>query len=320
MNNKTLNKVLIAIAIPTAYAVAMRYIFGYESWKEIFAVMSGTFLFLLPTIMGILTVYLLPQEKAKKVPYQIFIPWIPIFLFLIITLMLNIEGWACWIMILPIFLIAASVGGVIGGHLKVKKRNDRLNISVLILIPLLISPIENFIGSVQTNYKADTFIDINAPAEKIWQNVTRVRAIPKSDDKGYLTSFLGFPRPVKAELNFNGVGAHREAIFTKGLVFHEDVIEYTANKKMVFTIKAFPYEIPSTTMDKHVVIGGDYFDVLNGTYEIEPLPNAKNRLHLYSIFKIRTTFNFYAGWWAKWIMKDIQNNILQIEKTRSELP
>lgn len=40
--------------------------------------------------------------------------------------------------------------------------------------------------------------------------------------------------------------------------------------------------------------------------------------HLYSYFKLNTTFNFYAGWWAKWIMKDIQYNILQVEKERAE--
>ncbi|MBK9483382.1 MAG: hypothetical protein IPO02_15690 [Bacteroidetes bacterium] len=39
-------------------------------------------------------------------------------------------------------------------------------------------------------------------------------------------------RPVKAELNFEGVGAYR-AQFTNGLVFHETVSEYVANKKMV---------------------------------------------------------------------------------------
>jgi len=87
---------------------------------------------------------------------------------------------------------------------------------------------------------------------------------------------------------------------------------------MTFNIKAYPYEIPSTTMDKHVVIGGQYFDVLNGTYELEQLDKNTFRLHLYSYFKLKTTFNFYASWWAKWIMKDIQYNILQIEKKRSE--
>lgn len=33
---------------------------------------------------------------------------------------------------------------------------------------------------------------------------------------------------------------------------------------------------------------------------------------------MNTTFNFYASWWARWIMQDIQNNILQVEKQRAE--
>lgn len=316
--NRTTKNTLIAIGIPTLYAVVLRLFFGIDNWNELFSVMSVTFLFLLPTIVGALTVYLSCTEKAKSIAYRIFTPWIPVFLFLIITLALAIEGWACWLMILPIFLIAASIGGLLGGYLKIRKRNDRLNISLLVLLPLLIGPIESMIETIPGTYKAYTYIDINAPAEKIWDNVTRVKEIPIDQDKGYLTRLLGFPRPVKAELDFEGVGAYREAVFTNGLVFHETVTEYKDNEKMVFTIKAYPHEIPSTTLDEHVVIGGDYFDVLNGTYELEKLPNGLNRLHLYSHFKMNTTFNFYAGWWGKWIMKDIQNNILQVEKKRSE--
>jgi hypothetical protein len=183
---------------------------------------------------------------------------------------------------------------------------------------LFISPIENYIGANTTPYKAYTYIDINAPADKIWDNVTRVREISKEQNKGWLTNLLNFPRPVKAELNYEGVGAYRQAIFTNGLVFHETVTEYIDNKKMSFTIKALPHEIPLTTMDAHLVVGGKYFDVLNGTYELEKLNEKTYRLHLYSNFKLTTTFNFYASWWAKNIMKDIQNNILQIEKHRAE--
>jgi hypothetical protein len=316
--NRTVKNTLIAIGIPTLYALGLRILFGIDDWSKLFTVMSITFLLLLPTIVGILAVYLSSAEKAKSVAYSIFIPWIPVFLFLILTLMLAMEGWACWLMILPVFLIAASIGGLIGRYLRAKKKVNRLNISLLVLLPFFIGPIENIIETVPGTYRAYTFIDINAPAEKIWDNVTRVNEIPIDQDKGYFTRLLGFPRPVKAELNFEGVGAYREAVFTKGLVFHETVTEYEDNKKMSFTIKAYPHEIPSTTLDKHVVIGGAYFDVLNGTYELEKLPNGINRLHLYSHFKMNTTFNFYAGWWGKWIMKDIQNNILQVEKRRSE--
>ena len=318
MKNSTLKTTLIAIGIPTLYAVFLRLIYGIKTWNELFSVMSITFLFLLPAIIGALTVYLSDKEKVKKISYRIFIPWIPIILFFIITLILAIEGWACWVMISPIFFIAASIGGLIGGYLKLKKNNNKLNISILVLLPFLISPIENLIETIPGTYKAYTYIDIEAPAEKIWDNVTRVREISEKEDKGYLSNFLGFPRPVKAELNFEGVGAYREAIFTNGLIFRETVTEYVDNKKMAFSIKANTYEIPSTTLDEHILIGGDYFDVLDGTYELEKLDNGKHRLHLYSHFKMNTTFNFYAGWWGKWIMKDIQNNILKVEKERSE--
>lgn len=316
--DRTTKNLIIAIGIPTIYALILRVIFGINDWYELFSVMSLTFLFLLPTIIGALTVYLSMPEKVKSFAYRFFAPWIPILLFLVITLALAIEGWACWLMILPVFLIAASLGGLLGGYLKFRNSNVKLNISLLVLLPFLLGPIESIIETIPGTYKAYTYIDIDAPAEIIWDNVTRVKEIPGDQDKGYLTRLLGFPRPIKAELNYEGVGAYREAVFTGGLVFHETVTEYIDNERMTFTIKAYPHEIPSTTLDEHVVIGGDYFDVLNGTYELEKLPNGLNRLHLYSHFKMNTTFNFYAGWWGKLIMKDIQNNILQVEKMRSE--
>lgn len=309
---------LIAIGIPVIYALMLRLIFGVNAWADLFSVMTMTFLFCLPTIVGALTVYLSDKDNVCKLSFRIFAPWIPIFIFLIITLAFSLEGWACWLMVLPLFLIAASIGGLIGGYLKKRKNDNKLSVTAIALLPILLSPIEQGIENLPGTYEAYTFIDINAPAKTIWNEVTRVRAIPESEDSGWLNKFLGFPRPVKAELNFEGVGAYREAIFTGGLVFHEKVYQYVDNKLMEFEIKAIPTEIPSTTLDEHVVVGGDYFDVLNGKYELEKLDNDNYRLHLTSRFKMSTTFNFYAGMWAKWIMKDIQNNILRIEKKRAE--
>lgn len=318
MNKNRLIKALIIVGIPTLYAIILRLVFGIKQWSDLFSVMSVSFLCCLPTIVGALTVYFSSEQKVRKFSYRFFVPWIPIFIFFFITLLVSLEGWACWLMILPLFLIAASVGGLIGGYYKLRKKNNKAYISLLALLPLFISPIESLIGAIPGTYEANTYIDIRAPSEKIWDNITRVSEISAEQDKGWLTRFLGMPRPVEAVLNYDGVGATREAKFTKGLVFHETVLEYTDKKKMVFSIKAYPYEIPSTTMDEHIVIGGKYFDVLNGTYELEKLNDTTYRLHLFSRFKLTTTFNFYASWWAKWIMKDIQNNILQVEKQRAE--
>jgi len=315
--NRNIRTAAIVICIPVLYAFVLRYIFDVDSLNGIFSIMSITFLALLPAGVGALAVGLSSVEKVKKIPYAIFFPWVPILAFFVLTLLLSIEGWACWLMILPVFLIMSSIGGLIARAYKNRKRDKLYTVSIL-LLPLLLSPVEHMIGALPTTYTANTYIDINAPREKIWSNVTRVRTIDKSQDKGWLTRFLGFPRPIRAELNYEGVGATRAAIFDKGLVFHEQVLEYIPLQKMVFSIKVYPYEIPSTTMDKHVVVGGNYFDVLDGTYEIEQLSGNKYRLHLFSHFKLHTTFNSYAGFCSTLIMKDIQNNILQVIKRRAE--
>ncbi|PVH23952.1 SRPBCC family protein [Sphingobacterium corticibacter] len=318
MNKKKLLTTLKIITIPIIYALLLRFVFGVSTWENVFTMMSTTFLFLLPFIVGALTVYLSDREKVQKFSYRFFAPWLPIFGFLVITFIFAIEGWPCLLMILPIFLLASSIGGLIGGYFKLRKKDTKVYLSILALLPFVISPLENYIGAHTSAYKAYTYIDIDAPADKIWDNVTRVKEIPKEQDKGWLTNMLHFPRPVKAELNYEGVGAYREAIFTNGLVFHETVTEYVDNQKMSFTIQALPHEIPLTTMDEHLVVGGKYFDVLNGTYELEALNDKTYRLHLWSNFKLTTTFNLYASWWANSIMKDIQNNILQVQKLRAE--
>jgi hypothetical protein len=171
---------------------------------------------------------------------------------------------------------------------------------------------------IPARFEAYTYTDIHAPAATIWAHVIRVETIPEKADHGSLSRFLGLPRPIRAELDYAGVGGSRQAIFTKGLVFQEVVREYQDQKKMVFSIKADPSSIPPTTMDEHIIVGGEYFDVLDGTYVLEKLGNDVYRLHLYSHFTFKTTFNWYAGLWGKLIMKDIQNNILQVIQTRCE--
>ena len=305
------------IVIPVAYALFLRILFGLHNLSNLFSVMSFTFLFIGPVIMGILSTYFAKTEELKSKTAVFLIPWISLFVFFGTTFLLQLEGWACWMMIFPIFLIASSIGGYIGSKLN-KDRKNKVQISIITLLPFLLAPLENKITLTATTYNAYTSIEINAPAEKIWNQVTRVSEIEEHKDTGYLTRFLGFPRPLEAVLNYEGVGAYRKAIFTNGLVFHETVTAYDHLQKMVFSIKANPYEIPSTTLDEHIAVGGKYFDVLNGTYELEKLGETRYKLHLYSNFIMNTKFNFYAGLWAKWIMKDIQNNILKIEKERAE--
>jgi len=228
-------QLLLIIGIAVLYAFIVRGFFGVDSWQSLYSVMSITFIFLLPVGVGAITIFLSSIDNVEKLAYRIIMPWVPVFAFFILTMLLNIEGWACWLMILPIFLLGSSIGGLIAGYYKLRKRkNEKIYISLLAILPFFISPAEQAIGKIPGQYQAYTYIDIHSSANKIWSNVTRVREISQKEEKGWFAKTLGFPRPIKAELNYEGVGGFRKAIFDKGLVFNETVLSYQPQRKWFF--------------------------------------------------------------------------------------
>ena len=100
--------------------------------------------------------------------------------------------------------------------------------------------------------------------------------------------------------------------------FFEVVTHWEPAKKLAFTIKADPDFIPHTAFDEHIIVGGRFYDVLNGTYEIEPLNDGTCVLHLSSMHRLSTRFNWYAGWWSEWVMNQIQGSILEVIRQRCE--
>ena len=312
-------KFLLIIGVPISVALCFRFFFG-GGWNDLWSVMTVAFLAGLPYSVGVLTIYFSKKENIKSWGYRIIAPWIPIFGFFLITLLLSLEGWACWIMILPLFMLFSSLGGVTCGYFRLRKSQNanKLHISLALILPILIGPLEHEFGSSRSLTQAYTSIEITGTKEVIWNNVTRVSKINDEEQNGTINRFLGIPKPIKAELNYEGLNALREASFTGGLVFTEIVTRYEHQKFMEFSIEPNTGEIPSTTFDEHVLIGGEYFDVLKGTYRLKQRSDDLFELQLWSEFELNTSFNFYSEFWARIIMKDIQSNILQVIKARVE--
>ena len=129
----------------------------------------------------------------------------------------------------------------------------------------------------------------------------------------------GFPKPIAATLDREGVGGVRTATFERGVSFFETVTEWDRSRKLAFTIHADPDFIPHTAFDQHIIVGGRFYDVLDGIYEIEALSPTTTRLHLTSHHRLSTRFNAYAGWWSEKIMNQIQGSILEVIRQRAEM-
>ena len=117
-----------------------------------------------------------------------------------------------------------------------------------------------------------------------------------------------------------GVGGVRQASFAGGVVFVETVTVWEPGERLEFSIAADPNSIPMRTLDQHVTVGGEFFDVLEGRYRIERLSDpsgSRVRLHLASRHRVSTRFNVYARLWTDFVMSDIQRSILQVVADRA---
>lgn len=94
--------------------------------------------------------------------------------------------------------------------------------------------------------------------------------------------------------------------------------DWVPDRLLRFTIAAETDSIPVSTLDPHVTIGGPYFDVLSGRYDIRPGPNGRVTLELTSELRVSTRFNLYATPWSDAIMRSIQENILEVIRARAE--
>lgn len=161
-------------------------------------------------------------------------------------------------------------------------------------------------------------VDIRATPEVVWRNIQRVAAIRRSELPDSWSRKIGFPDPIEATLSREGVGGVRNASFTGGVLFIETIDVWEPQRRLAFSISAQTDQIPATTLDEHVRVGGPYFDVLHGEYWLEPLATGVTRLHLSSRHRVATDFNWYAHFWTDAIMSDLQKRILFVIRNRCE--
>jgi hypothetical protein len=305
---------LIGVLTGAAYGIAARVLAeGPTSFRELFGVMTLGFLIVVPVVLGYLTVREI-ESPSRLVCF--FAPWPTCMVTLLVALLLGMEGMICIVLALPVILPLSSFGGFIGGSGRVRRTPGAL--PVLLLLPYVVAPLEHGRDLPFRLATTRTTIDVAAPVQTIWPLVASVDSIRPTEERPALYTLIGFPHPVSAVIDRHGVGGVREARFTKGLRFTERVTDWRPGHRFSFTIKANTAEIPSTTLDEHVTVGGPYFDVLQGTYELVPLPDGKVRIVLTSEHRLSTPFNAYAVLWTQAIMRSIQSNILDIIKARAE--
>lgn len=306
-----LRGVLRGVGLGVAYGVLLRLLIGWADAYEILGVMSIAFVLLGPLAIGYLTVRFHP---APGWWYRLFAPWAAVVVGTLIVAIKGEEGGACIIMGLPVMLPMSTLGGLLAHW---PRRPAPAAVAAFALLPLVGGGFEGRVPEPVSLRTVESVIEISAPPSRVWQEIVQVPTIVPTELPDALYLRMGLPRPISATIDGYGVGAMRRATFTGALTFHEKVTDWVEPRLLSFRIAAQTDSIPPTTLDRHVTIGGEYFDVLQGTYVLEPYEGG-TRLRLTSKLRVSTHFNAYSGPWADAIMKSIQETILAVEKKRAE--
>jgi hypothetical protein len=271
--------------------------------------------------MGFVTIFVIELRRPQAIWMWFVFPWVPVVAAEAATAAALWEGLICIIMFAPIAMCASSMGGAAAGLIarSIRSRKSRSASLVCVLFfPLLLGPFEPRFLSQQDFRNVQSVIDIQAPAPVVWSNIERVPRIRTAELQPSWSHAIGFPDPLEATLSAEGVGGVRHATFEGGILFIETIDVWEPRRRLGFSIRSQADEIPKTTLDEHVTVGGRFFDVLHGEYILEPLPNGATRLHLVSRHRVSTDFNWYAHLWTDAVMRDLQQRILVVVRTRSE--
>jgi hypothetical protein len=282
-------------------------------------VMTAGFLFVGPFAVGWITAATGTESGENRWASWIFLPWFAILLADLCLFVVGLEGWICIVFAIPITLVMSSLGGIAGGLIAVSRfRQKGVATLCVAVLPLLLAGLEQHFDGFTEIRTVETTILIHAPAPVIWANVASVPPIRHDELTPTWTHAIGFPLPIAATLDREGVGGVRRASFEHGLVFLETINDWQPLHQLTFRIKADTADIPPATLDEHVTIGGRFFDVIDGQYRLEPLANGDTLLHLTSHERLSTDFNAYAALWTDAVMRDLQASILEVVKHRCE--
>lgn len=305
------------IIIGAVYALTIRLVFNIKELGGAFNLFSITFIWVTPIIIGLIPLFYANTEQLNSWRYRIFSPVWTVVIFFLLCFLTRIEDLIClWVILIPYMLGAVTVG-LVAGEIIQRVKTKRGTLYSIILLPFIISPIEQQFKIPTDSYSVVTSVTINASPKTIWENIIRVKQIDENEYKKGFFNYAGIPRPLYAELDKDTLGATRIGHFEDGLKFEEKVTLWDRDKHIAFDITVIPSSIRQTVFDQHILRGNN-FKFLNASYKLKPQPNGQTELILSSSYELTTNINSYASFCGNQLLTDFQERLLKVIKTRCD--
>lgn len=303
---------LIGVSIGVLYGLITRIVFDEKA-----TLASVTYLFIIPTLLGIVPLIFANNEQLKSYKNIIFIPWLTTATFFLTMFLIGLEEFICLLVLAGPFFILGTLGAFIYRLIQLNREKRKGKLLSLLIIPFLLSPFEQAIKSPSSIYKVESEVVILSTSEKVWDNIIEVKPILEEEYKSGFFNRIGIPRPISAEVDIKKVGGERTGHFEGGLEFKERINEYDLNNSVSFSINVTPESIRKNVFDQHV-LNGNYFNFVDATYKLTELENGKVLLKLSSNYQLTSKINLYGKFWGDIILGDFQERLLNVIENRCE--
>jgi hypothetical protein len=277
---------------------------------------SFTFLVGFPFIAGLLIVRFRPEGSFGGFG-QAFLWMISVlFLSMALSVISGLEGLICVAMAVVPLMIFTLAGGFIY-LLILRGRSVFKDTAKAFVLPIAVIALLGQSAQGPEIYAIRNSILIDAQPSDVFASIQSIPDIKPEEVPTRLSHLLGVPKPTAAIWENNSDGQYRHSYWSDDVHFIEKITAFEENKRISWDF-VFPENwIVEGIEDPHVKVGGKYFDILSGGYELEEI-DGQTRLTLTTHTLDNSGLGFYAKFWHHFFFEDFHKTILVLVKNRIE--
>jgi len=286
---------------------------------DIFETMAGSFALLAPIAVSAVTVYVAELRARRTWAYYFWMGALANVLFVVGTFLIHIEGLICVILAAPLFTIIGGVAGLIVGAVFRGTRWMRRATYCFALLPVVFGTYEHYLPLPQNVHTVERTITVAADRADVWDQLMTAPAIQPAEVDNGLMYRIGVPLPVSALAGETDDGyLVRHIRMGKGIEFDQIATEWEVCRRVRWRYHFTPGSFPPRALDDHVRIGGEYFDVLDTEYSLEPGRNGTTTLRVSMSYRVSTRYNWYARPVAELFVSNFEETALRFYARRAE--
>lgn len=299
-----------------ATGIVVRLIFSGKAGDP-YGAMMGSFIYLSPMLVGVVTVYVAERIKRRSWGYYFLAPFVANCLFVIGTLAILIEGLICAVVIIPLFALLGGLGGLVMGAICRLTNWPGKAVYSFMVLPLVLGGLETNLPLPEEISTVERSVLINATPDAVWREINAVRNIKPEEVNNAWAYRIGVPLPVSGVTEQTPDGPVRRIKMGKGIYFDQVFVDWRENRYVRWHYRFYEDSFPPKALDDHVMIGGHYFDIEETSYMLEP-KGSGTELTINMRYRVSTQFNWYADPIARLLFGNFEEVILDFYRRRSE--